>query len=130
MFAHKDICLLTAACDLLLLHYLHLYNCFRNRAKDAHRKKQWAEVQQWCTRVIDIADDWNAIEQAHLRLALAEQKRAGADGGRRAFQVCVCVCGGPFNNTNYYYIVIHEKKKVRIEPTPSIDLKQRIFIFV
>lgn len=44
-------------------------------------------MQQWCTRVIDIADDWNAIEQAHLRLALAEQKRAGADGGRRAFQV-------------------------------------------
>lgn len=57
------------------------------RARDAHRKKQWTEVQQWCTRVIDIADDWNAIEQAHLRLALAEQKRTGVDGGRRAFQV-------------------------------------------
>lgn len=57
------------------------------RARAAHRKKQWTEVQQWCARVIDIADDWNAIEQAHLRLALAEQKRAGFDGGRRAFQV-------------------------------------------
>lgn len=44
-------------------------------------------MQLWCSRVINIADDWNAVEQAHLRLALAEQKRGGAEAGRKAFQV-------------------------------------------
>lgn len=75
LFAHKLCCLHPSS------------RAHPTRAREAHRKKQWTEVQQWCTRVIDIADDWNALEQAHLRLALAEQKRAGADGGRRAFQV-------------------------------------------
>jgi len=44
-------------------------------------------VRRWCGKVIGISDDWNAVEQAHLRLALAEQKLGGADGARRAFQV-------------------------------------------
>ncbi|CAM9557355.1 unnamed protein product, partial [Scytosiphon promiscuus] len=56
------------------------------RAREAHREKNWGDVHRLCSKVIDMADDWNAVEQAHLRLALAEQKRCGIDGGRRAFQ--------------------------------------------
>lgn len=37
--------------------------------------------------MISIADDWTAVEQAHLRLALAEQKDQRVDAARRAFQV-------------------------------------------
>lgn len=58
-----------------------------DRAKDSYRQRNWAEVRRWCGKVIGISDDWNAVEQAHLRLALAEQKLSGAEGGRRAFQV-------------------------------------------
>ncbi|CAN0285605.1 unnamed protein product [Ectocarpus sp. 12 AP-2014] len=62
------------------------------RARSAHRVKDWTEVQHWCSRVIDLADDWNAVEQAHLRLALAAQKSSGVAGGRRAFQQGIRDC--------------------------------------
>ncbi|CAM9787678.1 unnamed protein product, partial [Ectocarpus fasciculatus] len=62
------------------------------RARSAHRVKDWTEVQLWCSRVIDLADDWNAVEQAHLRLALAAQKSSGVAGGRRAFQQGIRDC--------------------------------------
>ncbi len=70
----------TPCCEINILF-------FSNRAKDSYRQRNWAEVRRWCGKVIGISDDWNAVEQAHLRLALAEQKLSGAEGGRRAFQV-------------------------------------------
>lgn len=60
-----------------------------NLAKREHHRKNWGQVRQLCTGVISIADDWTAVEQAHLRLALAEQKDQRVDAARRAFQVRV-----------------------------------------
>lgn len=56
-------------------------------ARIAHRRKHWGQVRLLCSRVISVADDWNAVEQAHLRLALAEQKDQRVDAARRVFQV-------------------------------------------
>lgn len=56
-------------------------------ARTAHSRRRWPEVRLVCSRVIDVADDWNAVEQAHLRLALAEQNDKRVDAARRAFQV-------------------------------------------
>lgn len=56
-------------------------------ARREHRRKNWGQVRLLCTRVINIADDWNAVEQAHLRLALAEQNDKQVDAARRVFQV-------------------------------------------
>lgn len=56
-------------------------------ARTAHRRKHWGQVRVLCSRVINVADDWNAVEQAHLRLALAEQKSKRVEVARRVFQV-------------------------------------------
>lgn len=56
-------------------------------ARTAHSRRRWPEVRVVCSRVIDVSDDWNAVEQAHLRLALAEQNDKRVDAARRAFQV-------------------------------------------
>ena len=60
-----------------------------NLARREHHRKNWGQVRQVCAGVISIADDWTAQEQAHLRLALAEQKAQRVDAARRAFQVRV-----------------------------------------
>lgn len=65
-------------------------------AKDAYRKRHWGKVKQICSRVISVSldshsaaavQDWTAVEQAHLRLALAEQQDKQVDAARRTFQV-------------------------------------------
>lgn len=56
-------------------------------ARNAHRKRHFHQVRELCSRVISIAEDWSAVEQAHLRLALAEQKAKRVEAARRAFQV-------------------------------------------
>lgn len=56
-------------------------------ARNAHRKRHFHLVRELCSRVISIAEDWSAVEQAHLRLALAEQKAKRVEAARRAFQV-------------------------------------------
>lgn len=61
-------------------------------AKNAHKRRDWGHVRLLCSRVISAADDWNAVEQAHLRLALVEQKDEKIDAARRVFQVCGCGC--------------------------------------
>lgn len=56
-------------------------------ARNAHRKRHFHLVRELCSRVISIAEDWSAVEQAHLRLALTEQKAKRVEAARRAFQV-------------------------------------------
>lgn len=56
-------------------------------ARCAHRQRRWPQVRELCSRVIICADDWTAVEQAHLRLALAEQNDKRVDAARRVFQV-------------------------------------------
>lgn len=58
-------------------------------AAAAHNRKHWGEVRLLCSRVIAKADDWSAVEQAHLRLALAEQRNQGIQTARRVFQVSI-----------------------------------------
>lgn len=66
-------------------------------ATAAHNRKHWGQVRLLCSRVIAKADDWSAVEQAHLRLALAEQKDQGIQTARRVFQVGVlCFLLFPF----------------------------------
>lgn len=65
-------------------------------AKSAYRRRHWGQVRQICSRVINVSaashevaacQDWAAVEQAHLRLALAEQQDKQVDAARRTFQV-------------------------------------------
>ncbi|CAM9429949.1 unnamed protein product, partial [Sphacelaria rigidula] len=58
----------------------------------AHQTKCWSVVRLLCRRVISRADDWSAVEQAYLRLALAEQKGEGVNTARRVFQEGTAAC--------------------------------------
>ncbi|CAM9512381.1 unnamed protein product, partial [Laminaria digitata] len=79
-----------------------------NLAKREHHRKNWGQVRQLCTGVISIADDWTAVEQAHLRLALAEQKDGRVDAARRAFQEGTEAC--PSSDTLFMAWALMESK--------------------